>query len=219
MRISVRERGEKEVLHTLVQEDLFPTIVEALLRILVLVAFEDGCKRGNMLQTSQRQRAYQVEIRSNTHLGVAQEDLGLAVSLLDRAWPAQTQRLSHSHNKERGRALSLTVRGIGPAVELTYSMFISDIRVGYEWPVNLPLDTARHALVHHRDQFTTFASRQKCHHAPIWQLAPRIRSRLDVVVKFVNRATHVDNWELPRRVSDTPKAAELFMPTSPVTIV
>jgi hypothetical protein len=84
MRISVRERGE-EVLHTLVQEDLFPTIVEALLRILVLVVLENGCKRGNMLQTSQRQRAYQVEIRSNTHLGVAQEDLRLAIALLDRA--------------------------------------------------------------------------------------------------------------------------------------
>jgi len=79
----------KEVLYTLVQEDLFPTIVEALLRILVLFALEDGCKRSNMLQTSQRQRAYQVEIRSNTHLGVAQEDLGLAIPLLDRAWPPQ----------------------------------------------------------------------------------------------------------------------------------
>jgi hypothetical protein len=52
MHISVREGGEKE-LHTLVQEDLFPTVVEALLRILVLVTLEDGCKRGNMLQTSQ----------------------------------------------------------------------------------------------------------------------------------------------------------------------
>jgi hypothetical protein len=101
IRISARER-EKEVLHTLVQEDLFPTIVEARLRILVLVALEDGCKRGNMLRTSQRQRVYQVEIRSNTHLGVAQEDLGLAISLLDRAWPPQTQRLSQSHNEERG---------------------------------------------------------------------------------------------------------------------
>jgi hypothetical protein len=109
MRISVRERGEKEVLHTLVQEDLFPTIVEALLRILVLVALEDGCKRGNMLQTSQRQRAYQVEIRSNTHLGIAQEDLGLAIALLDRAWPPQTQHLSHSHNEERGKG-TLTYR-------------------------------------------------------------------------------------------------------------
>lgn len=92
IRISVRER-EKEVLHTLVQEDLFPTIVEARLRILVFVALEDGCKRGNMLRTSQRQRAYQIKIRSNTHLGVAQKDLGLAISLFDRAWPLQTQRL------------------------------------------------------------------------------------------------------------------------------
>ena len=84
IRISARER-EKEVSHTLVQEDLFPTIVEARLRILVLVALENGCKRGNMLRTSQRQRAYQFEIRSSTHLGVTQEDLGLAISLFDRA--------------------------------------------------------------------------------------------------------------------------------------
>lgn len=62
-------------------------------------------------------------------------------------------------------------------------------------------------------------SRQKYHHAPIWQLAPRIRGRLDVIVEFVNRATHVYNWELPRRVGDTPEAAELSMPTSSVTIV
>jgi hypothetical protein len=84
----------------LVQEDLFPTIVKARLRMLALVALKDGCKRGNMLRTSQRQRAYQVEIRSNTHLGIAQEDL--AISLLDQAWPLQTQRLSLSHNEERG---------------------------------------------------------------------------------------------------------------------
>lgn len=114
-----------------------------------------------MLQTSQRQRAYQVEIRSNTHLGVTQEDLGLAIALLDRAWPSQTQRVSHTHNEERVRALSLTVRGIGPAVELTYSMFVSDTRLRHECPVNLPLDTARHALVHHRDQFMAFAKQAK----------------------------------------------------------
>ena len=88
------------MLNTLVQEDLFPTIVEALLRILVLVTLEDRCKRGNMLQTSQTQRAYQVEMLINTHLGVAQEDLGLAIALLDRTWPPQIQRLSHTHNEE-----------------------------------------------------------------------------------------------------------------------
>ena len=65
----------------MVQEDLFPTIVKAWLRILALVALKDGCKHGNMLQTSQRQRAYQVEIWSNTHLGIAQEDL--VISLFD----------------------------------------------------------------------------------------------------------------------------------------
>lgn len=91
-------------------------------------------------------------------------------------------------------ALSLTVRGIGPAVELTHSIFISDIHLRHEQPVNLPLGTARHALVH-RDQSTTFG--QKCHYAPIWQLAPRIRGCFDVIIKFVNRATHVYNWELP----------------------
>jgi len=166
------------VLHTLVQEDLFPTIVEALLRILVLVTLEDGCKRGNMLRTGQRQRAYQVEFRSNTHLGVAQKDLGLAIALLDRAWPPQTQRLSHSIMKRGVRALSLTVRGIGPAVELTYFMFISDIHLRHECPVNLPLDTAHRALVPPRSVHNVspqyLPSRQKCHHAPIWQLAPRI---------------------------------------------
>ena len=62
-------------------------------------------------------------------------------------------------------------------------------------------------------------SRQSCNHAPIWQLASRIRGRLYVVVKLVNRATHVHYWELPGRVGDTPEAAELFMPTSSVSIV
>ena len=93
MRISVRERGEKVVLQTLVQENLFPTIVEALLRILVLVTLEDGCKRGNMLQTKSETKGTRSRNRSNTNLGVAQEDLGLAIALLDRAWPPQTQRL------------------------------------------------------------------------------------------------------------------------------
>ena len=60
MIISVRERGERDMLHTLVQENLFPTIVEGLLGILVLVALVDGCKRRDMLHTSQRQKAYQV---------------------------------------------------------------------------------------------------------------------------------------------------------------
>ena len=39
-----------------------------------------------------------------------------------------------------------------------------------------------------------------------------------MIVKFINRATYVYNRELPRRVSDTPEAAELSMPTSSVTI-
>ena len=55
--------------------------------------------------------------------------------------------------KRRVKALLLTVRGIGPAVELTHFMFI---RLEHECPVNLPLDTARRALVRHRDQSTTF---------------------------------------------------------------
>jgi hypothetical protein len=63
--------------------------------------------------------------------------------------------------KREIRALSLTVRGIGPAVELIYSMFISDIRLWHECTVNLPLDTARHALVHHPNQSTTFAKQAK----------------------------------------------------------
>jgi hypothetical protein len=62
-------------------------------------------------------------------------------------------------------------------------------------------------------------SKQKCRHPPIWQLAPRIRGRLEVIVKFVNRATYVYNWELPRRVGGTPEAAELSTPMSSVTIV
>ena len=51
MRISAWER-EREVLRTLVQENLFPTIVNGLLRVLVLFALEDGCKRGDVLHTS-----------------------------------------------------------------------------------------------------------------------------------------------------------------------
>ena len=86
-------------------------------------------------------------------------------------------------------------------------------------PVNLPLDTARHAFIHHHDQSTTFAKQAKCHHAPIWQLAPSIRGRLEVIVKFVNGATYVYNWELPRRVGDTPEAAELSISTASVTII
>ena len=50
---SVSENEErKRNLHTLVQEHLFPTIVEGLLRVLVLVALENGCKRGDVLHTS-----------------------------------------------------------------------------------------------------------------------------------------------------------------------
>ena len=55
-------------------------------------------------------------------------------------------------------------------------------------------------------------------HAPIRQLAPRIRGRLDVIVEIVNRAAHVYDWELPRRVGGTPEAAELSVPTSSVII-
>lgn len=42
----------KRYLYTLVQEHLFPTIVESLLRVLVIVALENGCKRGDVLHTS-----------------------------------------------------------------------------------------------------------------------------------------------------------------------
>ena len=51
VRVSAWER-EGEVLRTLVQKDLFPTIVNGLLRVLVLLALKDGCKRGDVLHTS-----------------------------------------------------------------------------------------------------------------------------------------------------------------------
>jgi hypothetical protein len=37
-----------------------------------------------------------------------------------------------------------------------------------------------------------------------------------VIIKFVNRAAHVYDWELPRRVGGTPEAAELSTPTPSV---
>ena len=59
-RISVRERREKEVLRTLVQKNLFPTIVKGLLRVFVLAALENGRKRGDVLNTSPK------PVRQNT---------------------------------------------------------------------------------------------------------------------------------------------------------
>ena len=56
-------------------------------------------------------------------------------------------------------------------------------------------------------------------HAPIWQLAPRIRGRLEMIVEIVDRAANVYDWELPRRVGGTPEAAELSVPTPSVIIV
>ena len=49
-------------------------------------------------------------------------------------------------------------------------------------------------------------------HAPIRQLAPRIRGRLEVIVEIVDRAANVYDWEFPRRVGGTPEAAELSVP-------
>ena len=86
MRISAWER-EREVLRTLVQKNLFPTIVDGLLRVLVLFALEDGCKRGDVLHTSPKPvRNRLTETKNKAYLSVAQENLGLAVAFLDRAW-------------------------------------------------------------------------------------------------------------------------------------
>ena len=50
-RFSVRER-EREVLRTLIQENLFPAVVKGLFRVFVLAAFIDGCERGDLLHTN-----------------------------------------------------------------------------------------------------------------------------------------------------------------------
>jgi len=45
------------------------------------------------------------------------------------------------------------------------------------------------------------------YHAPIWQLGPRIRARIEVIEKLVDRAADVYNGKLSRRVRGAPKAA------------
>jgi hypothetical protein len=67
-------------------------------------------------------------------------------------------------------------------------------------------------LINQRNQPTKQKRARKVRHAPIWQLAPRIRTRLEMIEKLINRATHVYNWQLARRVRGSPQAAELAKP-------
>lgn len=68
-------------------------------------------------------------------------------------------------------------------------------------------------LINQRNQPTRRPKEaRKVRHAPIWQLAPRIRTRLEMIEKLINGATHVYNWQLARRVRGSPQAAELTKP-------
>jgi len=60
------DRRAREDIMELIQEHLFPAIVKCLLRVLVFVPLEDRRKRGDVL-------------------GVAHQNLGLTIALLDRA--------------------------------------------------------------------------------------------------------------------------------------
>ncbi len=84
--------------------------------------------------------------------------------------------------------------------------------------MNLPPDTARRALYTSKINSPIRKTKQNNHHAPIWQLTPGIRGRLEVIIKFIDRATYVYDWELPRRVGGTAEAAKLSESTSSVII-
>jgi hypothetical protein len=58
----------------------------------------------------------------------------------------------------------------------------------------------------------------KIPHAPIWQLTPCVRARLEVIIKLVNRAAYMHSRQLPRRVRGTSEPAELFVPMSTAVI-
>jgi len=144
-------RTRREVLHTLIQEDLFPTIVEGLLRVLVPVALEDGCKRSDVLQTSPKPFRDESLLEPIRNFGVTPtsasrkriSDLRLPF-LIE---PGRKLSISPTSTVKGKRwIILLTVRGIGPPVELTHSIFVSDNRHRHGRPVNVPPDTARHAL-------------------------------------------------------------------------
>jgi len=81
------ENEERGGWHTLIQENLFPAIVKGLLRILVLFALEDRCERGHVLSHRRNQSVLMPANPKFEYLGVAHKNLGLAIALLDRAWP------------------------------------------------------------------------------------------------------------------------------------
>lgn len=132
--------------------------------------------------------------------------------------PGRELSISLTSETKRGRQLiSLTVRGIGPAVELINSTFIRITCPTHGHLMNLPPDTARRALYTSRiNSPIRKTDKKKYHHAPIWQLAPGIRGRLEVIIKFIDRATYVYNWKLPRRVGGTAEAAKLSEPSSAI---
>jgi len=86
---------------------------------------------------------------------------------------------------------------------------------------DLPQDTVRRAWTHMRDQSTRAMKQNgtgKNSHAPIWQFTPRVRARLEVIIKLVNRAAHMNSRQLPRRVRGTSEPAELSVPMSTAVI-
>jgi len=81
------------------------------------------------------------------------------------------------------------MRGIGSAVELINSTFIKNTCPTHGRLMNLPPDTARRALYTSKINSPIRKTKQNNHHAPIWQLTPGIRGRLEVIIKFIDRAT------------------------------
>ena len=201
----------------MVQKNLFPAIVKGLLRVFVLAALENGRKRGDVLNRSPKPvRQKKKKIGESPASASRKRISDLRLPFLIE--PGRELSIDLTSKTKRRRIISLTVRGIGPAVELTRFMFISITHRRHGCLINLPPDTTRRALSNSEISPQCSRSKHKSHHAPIWQLAPRIRGRLEMIVKFVDRATQVYDWELSRRVSSTTKAAELFVPTSSVIV-
>ena len=94
----------------MIQENLFPTVIKGLLRVFVLVALIDGCERGDLLHEKLVRQKSTKRIQSRAYLGVAQENLGLAVALLDRAWPRSWHRSQAQDEGEGVDDLTYRVR-------------------------------------------------------------------------------------------------------------
>jgi hypothetical protein len=117
MRISAWER-EREVLRTLVQKNLFPTIVKGLLRVLILFALEDGSKRGDVLYTSPNPVRDKI-LPKPKKIGATPTSASRK-RISDLRLPFLIEPGRELSIDPRWWIISLTVRGIRPAVELRH---------------------------------------------------------------------------------------------------